>query len=63
MRDKPQVSVVMPVFNAETFGGAEISSILAQTFRDFKLVVVIDGLTDGTGQVLSHWKGWIRETR
>lgn len=47
-----RVSVLMPVYNAERYVGEAIASILAQTFPDFELVVVDDGSTDGTAEVL-----------
>jgi len=44
----PTVSVVMPVLNGERFVGAAIASILAQTVRDLELIVVDNGSTDAT---------------
>lgn len=42
----PRVSVVMPVYNGERYIRQAIDSVLAQTFKDFELVVINDGSTD-----------------
>jgi glycosyltransferase involved in cell wall biosynthesis len=47
-----KVSVVMSVFNGERFLVDAIESILTQTFTDFVLVVIDDGSTDNTGDIL-----------
>jgi glycosyltransferase involved in cell wall biosynthesis len=44
----PQVSVVMPVWNAAATVGAAIASVRAQTLESWELVVVDDGSTDAT---------------
>ncbi len=44
----PRVSVVLPVYNHLRFLPEAIGSILAQTYRDFELVIVNDGSSDGT---------------
>src|SRR5258708_21755590 len=51
----PRVSVLMPVFNREELVGEAIESILGQDFGDFELVIVDDGSTDGTPEVLRTW--------
>ena len=44
----PRMSVLMPVFNAERYVEAAVRSVLAQTFRDFELLIIDDGSTDGS---------------
>lgn len=51
----PKVSVLMSVFNGETFLSQAIESILNQTFREFEFVIVNDGSTDRTGQMLDDY--------
>lgn len=52
----PAVSVVMPVHNAMPFLDESVRSILDQTHRDFELVMLDDGSTDGSGQALREWR-------
>jgi len=46
-----RVSIIMPAWNAARWIGAAIGSVLAQTHRDWRLVVVDDGSTDTTAAV------------
>lgn len=46
------VSVVIPAYNASPFIEKCINSILSQSFKDFEIVVVNDGSTDNTLQIL-----------
>lgn len=48
----PKVSVVMPAFNAADFVQAAVESILHQHFDDFELIIVEDGSSDRTWDIL-----------
>lgn len=49
--DAPFFSVIVPVFNVEPYLRACLDSLLAQTFRDFEVIAVDDGSTDGCGGI------------
>jgi len=47
----PKISVIVPVYNVEKYLCRCIDSILSQTFRDFELLLIDDGSTDGSGRI------------
>jgi hypothetical protein len=49
------LSVVMPVYNGAWYVGEAIESVLRQTLRDFEFLIVDDGSTDETPQILRHY--------
>lgn len=53
----PMVSYIIPAYNIEDYIGKCLDSILAQTYQDFEIVVVNDGSTDKTAQVLDEYAG------
>ncbi len=53
----PLVSVIIPTFNRAYLVERAIGSVLKQTFTDFELIVVDDGSTDSTRDVLSRFGG------
>jgi len=50
-----QVSVILPVYNAEKFLEAAIVSLLAQSFKDFELIAIDDGSTDSSLEILQSF--------
>lgn len=51
----PTVSVIIPAYNQAQFVSQAIESVLAQTFTDYEIIVVNDGSTDNTAQVLAGY--------
>lgn len=51
----PKVSIIMPAYNAELYINQAIDSILNSTLRDLELLVVNDGSTDRTGDILHDY--------
>ena len=51
----PEISVILPVFNSEEFIGKAIESVLAQTFEDFELIIVNDGSTDSSKDIIDSF--------
>jgi glycosyltransferase involved in cell wall biosynthesis len=54
MRDKPLVSVILPVHNGEKYLTKTIEDILHQTYYRLELIVVDDGSTDGSRVIACH---------
>ena len=50
---KPEVTVLMPVYNGEPYLKAAIESVLAQTYRDFELLIINDASTDASAQTIA----------
>lgn len=51
----PVISVIIPVYNVETYLSRCIDSILNQTFSDFELILVDDGSTDSSGKICDEY--------
>jgi len=60
MMQKPQVSILIPCFNAERWLGIAIESALEQTGPAIEVIVVDDGSTDRSLEVIRSFEGRIR---
>jgi glycosyltransferase involved in cell wall biosynthesis len=59
----PSVSVIIPTFNRAHCISRAIQSVLAQTFQDIEVIVVDNGSTDGTSEVLAQFGEQIRQVK
>ena len=51
----PKISVVLPVYNAEAYVDKAIESMLHQTYADFELIVINDGSTDRSLEIVRSY--------
>ena len=49
---KPVISVIIPAYNVESYIGDCLLSLIKQTFKDIELIVINDGSTDKTGEII-----------
>lgn len=54
---KPMFSVVIPLYNKANQVRKTLHSVLNQTFTDYEIVIVDDGSTDGSQDVVKNWIG------
>jgi glycosyltransferase involved in cell wall biosynthesis len=52
---EPKITVLMPAYNAGKYIREAVSSVLAQTFTDFELMIVNDGSTDNTLEIIGSF--------
>ena len=53
---RPKLSIVMPAYNHQQLVGEAIESVLNQTFGDFEFIIIDDGSTDNTADVINSYK-------
>lgn len=51
-----ELSVIVPVYNVETYLDMCIESIINQTFVDFELILVDDGSADMSSSICDRWE-------
>ena len=56
----PKISVIIPVFNGTNYLREAIDSVLSQTYPNYELIVVDDGSTDETWQVIQSYGSSLR---
>ena len=52
---KPDISVVMSVYNGETYLKEAIESVISQTFKNWELIIINDCSTDSTSEILAEF--------
>lgn len=51
----PKISIIVPIYNVENYLEKCIDSIVAQSFKDFELILVNDGSTDQSGEICEKY--------
>lgn len=51
----PKISIIVPIYNADKYLSRCIESVLAQSFRNFELLLVDDGSTDKSGDICKKY--------
>lgn len=55
---RPKVTVLMPVYNGEKYLKEAITSILSQTFNDFEFLIIDDGSTDSSVDIINSYSDY-----
>ena len=53
---QPKLSIIMPAYNHQQFVGEAIEGVLQQTFADFEFIIIDDGSTDATAEVIHSYQ-------
>jgi glycosyltransferase involved in cell wall biosynthesis len=59
----PAVSVIIPTYNSAGYLKDAVDSVLAQTFKDFEVLIIDDGSTDDTEAVMRNYEAPVRYIR
>lgn len=51
----PKISLIIPVYNVEKFLKTTLDSVFAQTFKDFEVIIVNDGSTDSSLEIIKEY--------
>ena len=60
LANQPLISCLVPLFNAEAYVAEALDSILAQTYRNTEVIVVDDGSTDRSADVVRGYGKGVR---
>ena len=55
MKEMPQISIIVPVYDVEPCIHQCVDSVLNQTFSDFELILVDDGSSDRSGKICDEY--------
>lgn len=51
----PEISIILPVFNAEKYLAESITSLIRQSFQNFELIIIDDFSSDGSNTIINHF--------
>jgi hypothetical protein len=54
-QDRPLVSVLLPVYNGKPYLDVALQSVLSQTYQHFEMIVIDDGSTDGSHEIVQAY--------
>lgn len=63
MKDQPKVSMIMPLYNRAYMLRPVLDSLMGQTYKNIEIILVDDGSTDNTREVVKEYPGMIYLTR
>ncbi|MDQ1086638.1 glycosyltransferase [Siphonobacter sp. SORGH_AS_1065] len=55
MKEYPEISVIVPVYKTEKYLSKCIDSLLAQTYKDFEIILINDGSPDSSGEICDDY--------
>lgn len=61
--ETPLVSVVLTVYNRQNSLGRSLNSLVAQSFRNWELIAIDDGSTDGSSAILDEYEGLFKNIK
>lgn len=63
LNDIVEFSVIVPMYNAEKYIASTLDSLLKQQFKDFEIIVVDDGSTDKSGEIVTKYFSFDRRIK
>lgn len=55
LKNKPLVSIVVPVYNAKKYLNKCLNSLYSQTYKNIEIIIVNDGSSDGSGEIIDSF--------